>query len=150
MTPVSSIVEFLIALVGLGIAIDYTLLVVVRWREERARGYRGDEAVVAAMATAGRAVVFSGTTVGIGLLALIALPVPFLRSVGYGGMLIPAISVAVTITLLPVILATIGHGSTGPTSAPKTAPAALGPAGPASSSAAAGSPPQQHSPCSHC
>jgi RND superfamily putative drug exporter len=109
LTPVSSIVEFLITLVGLGIAIDYTLLVVARWREELARGRRGDEAVVAAMATAGRAVAVSGTTVGIGLLALIALPVPFLRSVGYGGMLIPLISAAVTITLLPVILATIGH-----------------------------------------
>lgn len=108
LTPVSSIVEFLIALIGLGIAVDYTLLVVVRWREERARGQHGDEAIVGAMNTAGRAVVFSGTAVAVGLLALIVLPVPFLRSVGYGGMLIPLISVAVTVTLLPVILATIG------------------------------------------
>jgi putative drug exporter of the RND superfamily len=107
-TSVSVIVEFLIALVGLGIAIDYTLLIVVRWREERARGYAGEEAVVRAMSTAGRAVVFSGTAVAVGLLALIAVPVPFLRSLGYGGMLIPVISVAVTLTLLPVILATIG------------------------------------------
>ena len=60
------------------------------------------------METAGRAVVFSGTTVAIGLLALVALPVPFLRSIGFGGMLIPLVSVAVTITLLPVVLATIG------------------------------------------
>src|SRR5581483_8849575 len=51
----------------------------------------------------------SGTTVAIGLLALIALPLPFLRSMGYGGMLIPLISVAVTITLLPVILAKFGR-----------------------------------------
>ena len=57
------------------------------------------------METAGRAVVFSGTTVAIGLLALVALPLPFLRSVGYGGMLIPLISVIVAITLLPVVLA---------------------------------------------
>ena len=56
------------------------------------------------MATAGRAVVFSGTTVAIGLLALVALPVPFLRSVGYGGMVIPLVSLAVVTTLLPVIL----------------------------------------------
>src|SRR6185437_3034211 len=64
--------------------------------------------IVRAMETAGRAVVFSGTTVAIGLLALVALPVPFLRSVGYGGLLIPLVSVAVATTLLPVILATVG------------------------------------------
>ena len=108
LTTVSSIVEYLIALVGLGIAIDYTLLVVVRWREERARAGQGDEAIIRAMNSAGRAVVFSGTAVAIGLLSLIAIPVPFLRSVGYGGLLIPLISVTVTVTLLPVILATIG------------------------------------------
>jgi uncharacterized membrane protein YdfJ with MMPL/SSD domain len=107
-TPVSGIVGFLIALVGLGVAVDYSLLVVVRWREERADGNAGDAAVVRAMATAGRAVLFSGTTVAIGLLALVALPVPFLRSVGYGGLLIPLVSVAVALTLLPVILSTVG------------------------------------------
>jgi putative drug exporter of the RND superfamily len=103
-TGVSPIVQFLIALIGLGVAIDYSLLLVMRWREERAHGLESDEAIVRAMGTAGRAVVFSGTTVAIGLLALIALPVPFLRSVGYGGMLIPLISVLVALTLLPVVL----------------------------------------------
>jgi putative drug exporter of the RND superfamily len=107
-TDVSPIVQFLVALIGLGVAIDYALLVVVRWREETAHGRHGDEAVVRAMATAGRAVVFSGTTVAIGLLALVALPLPFLRSVGYGGMLIPLVSVAVGITLLPVVLSSWG------------------------------------------
>jgi RND superfamily putative drug exporter len=107
-TDVSPIVQFLVALIGLGVAIDYALLVVVRWREERAHGHTGDEAVVRAMQTAGRAVVFSGTTVAIGLLALVALPLPFLRSVGYGGMLIPLVSVVVAVTLLPVVLATVG------------------------------------------
>jgi len=107
-TQVSGIVGFLIALVGLGIAIDYSLLIVVRWREARAHGHGGDDAVVHAMATAGRAVVFSGTTVAIGLLALVALPVPFLRSVGYGGMVIPLVSLAVVTTLLPVILSKLG------------------------------------------
>lgn len=107
-TDVSVIVKFLIALVGLAIAIDYALLVVVRWREERQRGATPDDAVVAAMRHAGRSVVFSGTTVGISLLALVALPVPFLRSIGIAGMLIPLISVAVAITLLPVVLATVG------------------------------------------
>ena len=107
-TDVSPIVQFLVALVGLGVAIDYSLLVVSRWREERTHGHTGDEAVQRAMETAGRAVVFSGITVAIGLLALIALPLPFLRSMGYGGMLIPLVSTLVAITLLPVILAKAG------------------------------------------
>jgi RND superfamily putative drug exporter len=107
-TDVSPIVQFLIALVGLGVAIDYALLVVTRWREERSHGHEGDEAVQRAMETAGRAVVFSGITVAIGLFALIALPLPFLRSMGYGGMLIPLVSTLVAITLLPVILAKAG------------------------------------------
>jgi RND superfamily putative drug exporter len=108
-TDVSPIVQFLIALIGLGVAIDYALIIVVRWREEIAHGYDGDEAIVRAMETAGRAVVFSGTTVAIGLLALLALPLPFLRSVGYGGMVIPLISVAVALTLLPVVLHSLGR-----------------------------------------
>jgi len=107
-TDVSPIVQFLVALIGLGISIDYALLIVMRWREERRKGLEGDEAVEVAMATAGRAVVFSGTTVAVGLLALIALPLPFLRSMGYGGLLIPLVATLVAITLLPVILATIG------------------------------------------
>ncbi len=108
-TDISPVVQFLIALVGLGIAIDYSLLVVSRWREERAHGRSGDEAVQRAMETAGRAVVFSGTTVAIGLLAMVALPVPFLRSMGYGGMLIPLVSTLVAITLLPVVLSKWGQ-----------------------------------------
>ncbi len=107
-TDVSPIVQFLVALIGLGVAIDYSLLVVVRWREERAKGLPGDEAIQRAMETSGRAVVFSGTTVAIGLLALIAIPLPFLRSVGFGGMLIPLVSTLAAITLLPVLLAKIG------------------------------------------
>jgi RND superfamily putative drug exporter len=107
-TTVSQIVEFLIALIGLGVAIDYTLLVVTRWSEERAHGLHGDDAVQSAMASAGRAVLFSGLTVGIGLLALVVLPVPFLRSAGIGGVLIPLISVAVVLTLLPVLLGSVG------------------------------------------
>ncbi|HVX32623.1 MAG TPA: MMPL family transporter [Solirubrobacterales bacterium] len=108
-TPISPIATFLIALVGLGVAIDYTLLIVVRWREERAHGHRGEEAIVRTMERAGRAVVFSGTTVGIGLLSLVVLPVPFLASVGYAGMLIPLVSVAVAITLVPIVLAAFGE-----------------------------------------
>ncbi len=108
-TSVSMIVEFLVALIGLGVAIDYALLIVVRWREERAHGRSGDEAVVRAMETAGRAVVFSGTTVAIGLLAMVVLPLPFLRSIGFAGMLIPLVSVIVATTLLPVVLSKVGN-----------------------------------------
>ncbi len=108
-TDVSVIVQFLVALIGLGIAIDYALLVVVRWREERQRpGVTNEAAVRSAMAHAGSAVLFSGTTVAISLLALVVLPVPFLRSIGIAGMLIALVSVAVAITLLPVVLSTIG------------------------------------------
>jgi RND superfamily putative drug exporter len=108
LTDVSPVVQFLIALVGLGVSIDYSLLVVSRWREERAHGHDGEEAVQRAMNTAGRAVVFSGLTVAIGLFALVALPLPFLRSMGYGGLLIPLTSVVVALTLLPVLLAKLG------------------------------------------
>ncbi len=108
-TSVSAIVEFLIALVGLGVAIDYSLLIVTRWREERAHGYEGDQAIVRAMATAGRAVVFSGATVAIGLLGLVVVPVPFLASVGVAGLVIPLASVAVAVTLVPVVLSTLGR-----------------------------------------
>ncbi|MGN6170872.1 MAG: MMPL family transporter, partial [Solirubrobacteraceae bacterium] len=108
-TAVSPIVQYLIALIGLGVAIDYSLLVVSRWREERSHGRSGDEAVRRAMETAGRAVIFSGITVGIGLLALMALPLPFLRSMGYGGALIPLVSTLVAITLLPVVLSKVGR-----------------------------------------
>ena len=107
-TPVSFIVQFLVSLVGLGVAIDYSLLFVTRWREERARGETNEDALTMAMVTAGRAVLLSGLTVAIGLMSLIVLPVPFLRSTGIGGMLIPLISVAVVLTLLPAILASVG------------------------------------------
>jgi RND superfamily putative drug exporter len=104
LTEVSQLVEYLVALIGLGVAIDYSLLVVTRWREERDQGRANDDAVVVAMTTAGRAVAFSGATVGFGLLTLVLLPIPFLRSLGYGGLLIPVVTVIAAITLLPVML----------------------------------------------
>jgi RND superfamily putative drug exporter len=108
MTDVSFIVEYLVALIGLGVAIDYSLLVLTRWREERARGAGREDAVAAAMCAAGRSVVFSGLTVAVALLALVVLRVPFLSSIGYAGVLVPLVSTAVAVTLLPVLLATIG------------------------------------------
>jgi RND superfamily putative drug exporter len=108
LTDVSFIVEFLVALIGLGVAIDYSLIFVNRWREERDHGRDNHDAVVIAMETAGHAVVFSGVTVAIGLLALVVLPVPFMRSIGLGGALIPLASVLTTLTLTPAILGGIG------------------------------------------
>jgi putative drug exporter of the RND superfamily len=108
LVEVSFIVQFLVALIGLGVAVDYSLLVVTRWREELAAGHDREEAVRRAMATAGRAVVTSGGTVAVGLLVLVLLPVPFLRSIGYVGLLIPLAATLATLTLLPVIIATVG------------------------------------------
>jgi RND superfamily putative drug exporter len=108
LVEVSFIVQFLVALIGLGVAVDYSLLVVTRWREELSRGHDREQAVHRAMATAGRAVVTSGGTVAVGLLALVLLPVPFLRSIGYAGLLIPLAATMATLTLLPVLLATVG------------------------------------------
>ncbi len=108
-TDVSVIVQFLIALVGLGVAIDYSLLMIFRFREELAKGEEGEEAIAATMRRAGRSVVVSGSTVAIGLLSMIILPLPFIRAIGIGGMLIPAVSVLASITLLPALLSLLGE-----------------------------------------
>jgi RND superfamily putative drug exporter len=105
---VNFLVEYLVAVMGLGVAIDYSLLLITRWREEREAGRSNEEAIIAAGPTAGRAVVLSGATVAVGLLSLVLLPVPFLRSIGVGGMLIPLVAIAAAVTLLPVILASWG------------------------------------------
>ena len=108
-TDVSIIVQFLVALVGLGVAIDYALLMTFRFREELANGRSADDALVETMTHAGRSVIVSGSTVAIGLLSMIILPLPFIRSIGLGGMLIPAVSVLASITLLPALFAVLGH-----------------------------------------
>jgi RND superfamily putative drug exporter len=105
---VSTLVQNIVALVGLGVAIDYALLIVTRWREERGRGLDNRAAVLRAAGTAGSAVLFSGVTVTVSLAALALTSVPFLRSIGLAAMLIPLISIAVSGTLLPVLLATAG------------------------------------------
>jgi RND superfamily putative drug exporter len=107
-TNVSIIVQFLIALVGLGVAIDYALLMIFRFRDELREGEDVETALVETMTHAGRSVIVSGSTVAVGLLSLIVLPLPFIRSMGIGGMLIPAVSVLAAITLLPALLATLG------------------------------------------
>src|SRR5438128_712907 len=108
-TDVSIVVQFLIALVGLGVAIDYALLMIFRFREELAQGEDVETALVETMTHAGRSVIVSGSTVAVGLLSMVLLPLPFIRSIGIGGMLIPAVSVLVSITLLPALLSLLGH-----------------------------------------
>ena len=108
LTDVNYLIEYLAALVGLGVGVDYSLLIVTRWREERGRGLDNQAAVLAAAQSAGRAVLLSGLTVTIGLLTLVLLPVPFLRSIGIGGMLIPAVALLAATTLLPVALSVAG------------------------------------------
>src|SRR5579863_4163835 len=107
-TNVSIIVQFLIALVGLGVAIDYALLMIFRFRDELRDGKDVETAIVETMTHAGRSVIVSGSTVAVGLLSMIVLPLPFIRSIGIGGMLIPAVSVITAITLLPALLAMLG------------------------------------------
>jgi RND superfamily putative drug exporter len=108
LTDVVFVVQFLVALIGLGVAIDYSLLIVMRWREERSRGADNHRAVRTAMATAGRSVLFSGVTVAISLAALVAVPLPFLRSIGLAGLLIPLLSVLTSLTLVPALLDSVG------------------------------------------
>ncbi len=117
-TEVSFVVQYLVALIGLGVAIDYSLLVVTRWREERAGGRDNDDAVRVAMQTAGTSVLFSGVTVAVSLAALIVVPLPFLRSIGLSGLLIPLLSVATSLTLVPAILSAVGPRLQWPRTAP--------------------------------
>jgi putative drug exporter of the RND superfamily len=108
LTNVSIIVQFLIALVGLGVGIDYALLMIFRFRDELREGEDVETALVETMTHAGRSVIVSGSTVAVGLLSMLVIPLPFIRSIGIGGMLIPAVSVLAAITLLPALLAVLG------------------------------------------
>lgn len=107
-TDVSLVVQFLVALVGLGISIDYSLLMIFRFREELDRGLSVDDALVETMEHAGRSVIVSGTTVAIGLVSMLLIPLPFIRSIGIGGLLIPLVCVLSSITLTPALLRMLG------------------------------------------
>jgi putative drug exporter of the RND superfamily len=98
----------LVTLIGIAIAIDYSLLVVYRFREELVGGADEREALRTTMRTAGHAVLFSGVTVAIGLACLVLIPLPFIRSMGVGGLLIPLVSILAAMTLLPALLAAFG------------------------------------------
>jgi RND superfamily putative drug exporter len=104
-----SYVTNLVELIGLGLAVDYSLLVVYRFREELARAGGAEDAIVRTMATAGRSVLFSGATVAIGLALLLFVPVPFIRSLGVGGVLVPLASIVAAATLQPALLSVLAR-----------------------------------------
>ncbi|OLR91033.1 MMPL family transporter [Actinokineospora bangkokensis] len=96
-------------LLGLGMAIDYGLFTVGRYREELAAGATPRAAVATAVATAGRTVAFSATLLVIALAGLLVFPMDFLRSMAYGGMSAVAIAALLSLTLLPALLSVLGH-----------------------------------------
>ncbi len=107
-TDLSIFVLNITTLFGLGLGVDYSLFIVSRFREELSRGHSVEDAVAVAVATAGRAVTFSGLTVSIGLLGLIFFRINMLRSVGMGGLLVVALAVLAATTLLPAVLSILG------------------------------------------
>jgi RND superfamily putative drug exporter len=108
-TPMSVFVLNMTTMIGLGVGIDYSLLVVTRFREELGRGMRRREAAANTLATAGRAVITSGLTVVVGFGALLFTPLIETRSVGLGGLIVVAVAVLLSITLLPALLAILGR-----------------------------------------
>jgi RND superfamily putative drug exporter len=103
----------LVELIGLALAVDYSLLVVYRFRDELANDDAVEAAIVRTMTTAGRSVAFSGAAVALGLALLLFIPVPFVRSLGLGGLVIPLVSVAAATTLLPALLSVYGRRGSG-------------------------------------
>lgn len=108
-TPVNSFAQNVVTLIGLGLAIDYGLFVVSRYREEMAEGYPPDVAVRRTVATAGRTVVFSAVMVGVTLSGLLIFPQAFLKSVAYGAIAAVILAALLSVTLLPAVLVLLGH-----------------------------------------
>jgi putative drug exporter of the RND superfamily len=106
---VSTYAVNVVTLVGLGIAIDYSLFIVTRFREELGNGKSVEDALATTMATAGRAILFSGLTVAIGLAGLLFYTGTALVSMGVAGAIVVAISVLYGVTLLPAMLAILGR-----------------------------------------
>ncbi|WP_249998485.1 MMPL family transporter [Actinoplanes sp. M2I2] len=107
-TDVSVFAVNVVTILGLGLAIDYGLFMVSRFREEIGRQPSVEEAVARTMATAGRTVAVSGVTVALSLAGLLIFPQVFLRSMGFGGMSAVLIAMLAALTLLPALLAMLG------------------------------------------
>ncbi|MGW6282286.1 MMPL family transporter [Kribbella sp. NPDC055071] len=108
-TDVSIFSINIVTMIGLGLAIDYALFMVTRFREELARGNDVEAALTATMATAGRTVAFSGVTVGVAISSLALFPVMFLKSMAYGGVAAVAVAMIAALTALPALLGVLGH-----------------------------------------
>jgi RND superfamily putative drug exporter len=104
----SILVQNLATMLGLGLGIDYALLMVSRFREAIAAGHDGPEASAMAARQAGRTLLISASTVAIGFLALLTVPISEIRSIGVAGLLVAGLSVLLTNTLVPALLALLG------------------------------------------
>jgi putative drug exporter of the RND superfamily len=104
----SILVQNLATMLGLGLGIDYALLMVSRFREAISAGHEGPEASVIAARQAGRTLLISASTVAIGFLALLTVPISEIRSIGVAGVLVAGMSVLLTNTLVPALLALLG------------------------------------------
>jgi RND superfamily putative drug exporter len=108
-TEVSAFAVNVVSMFGIGLAVDYGLLVVTRFRRERAHAASIADAVATTMATSGRTVALSAVTVAVALAGLLAFAEPVVRSMAYGGIGAVAIAVVASLTLLPVLLRRFGH-----------------------------------------
>ncbi|MBI4202580.1 MAG: MMPL family transporter [Chloroflexi bacterium] len=107
-TEVSIFVLNIASFLGIGMSVDYTLLMISRFREELARRDRA-EAVAVTMNTAGRAVLFSGVTTVVGLSGLLFMPFMFFQSLGIGGVVVVLASMLVVLTLVPAVFGILGE-----------------------------------------
>ncbi|MFQ6044801.1 MAG: MMPL family transporter [Gemmatimonadales bacterium] len=107
--PMSVFVLTIVSMVGLGVGIDYSLLIVTRFREELKRGRSAGDAARCAIDTAGKAVITSGLTVVVGFASLLVTPINETRSVGLGGLTVVAVAVLLSVTFLPAVLSLLGH-----------------------------------------
>ena len=108
-TDVSIFSINIVTMIGLGLAIDYALFIVTRFREQLALGNDVETALAVTMSTAGRTVAFSGVTVGVAISSLVLFPVMFLRSMAYGGAAAVLVAMIAALTALPALLAVLGH-----------------------------------------
>jgi RND superfamily putative drug exporter len=106
---ITSLSQNIVSMLGLGVGIDYSLLMVSRFREEFFdKGYSKEEAAIRTVESAGRTILYSGTVVSIGLVALLMPNVVFMTSLGLSGLLVVISTIAVGLTLIPALLSLIG------------------------------------------
>ncbi|TMC39585.1 MAG: MMPL family transporter, partial [Chloroflexi bacterium] len=107
-TDVSQYAANIVTLIGLGVSIDYSLFVVNRFRDELAKGATREDAIATTMATAGRAITFSGLTAAVGISAMLFYQGTFMASMGAAGALVIAVAVLYGLTFLPALLSVMG------------------------------------------